>query len=151
MWLSLFLKQVSYEAFFGGWVGAVLTLHSWLACFNSVSGDEMSELSSAAEPISVGFLHPKKNFNLKKNKKTRIRCCDAGYVTGVRILAPGYWSASAWAQSWVREVGRAKKESTGPVPLSTFNERRDHAGVKVQVEQFSARTHGSCSSVSMKE
>ncbi len=41
----------------------------------------------------------------------------------------------------VLQVGRAKRENSGPVPFSTFNERYDHAGVKVQVEEFSACTH----------
>ncbi|TDH01095.1 hypothetical protein EPR50_G00176570 [Perca flavescens] len=38
-------------------------------------------------------------------------------------------------ESWVVEVGWAKRGNSGPVPSSTFNERSDHAGVKVQVEQ----------------
>lgn len=94
---------------------------------------------------------------LKTNAVKDTKRCLLCRAAGCQLLAsspdgPGvHWSSSAWVKRWEPEVGRAKRGNSGPVPFSTFNERCDHAGVKVQVEQFSACTHARCSVLAFNE
>lgn len=48
------------------------------------------------------------------------------------LIAPGYWSSSAWVRSWELEVGRAKKGNSGPVPFSSYSCRSRSPGGTVQ-------------------
>lgn len=149
---SLYIKHVSYGGFVNGGVVSVLFLKvlqsdEWLS--ELTTSQKLLPYSKDAATIErkrakPGIVSVASSVLQNKTRQTnrRMHRWFPGFLHPL-LVAP-----SDWSSAWVPEVGRTKRKNSGPVPFSTFNERSVHAGVKVQVEQFSSCTHAR---FSMKE